>query len=119
MLDKNSNLGTDASEMVDNSILWELGDDLDCESCGMSWNHAEFIPDFDGISKWRFSYSLGCYSGEAVQHGESDIEARLENFFVLLRGYPGWENDYEKVIYAILNMKDKELVIGKELPNGE
>lgn len=85
---------------IDRSLLWELGEDFDCETCGSSWNHAEFDPDFHGISKWRFSYSVGCYYGEDISYESNDVETRLLEMFEVLQNYTSWESTREQTIRA-------------------
>lgn len=78
------------TELVNRSILWEVGDDFDCETCGFSWNRAEFAPNSEGTNKWRFSYNLGCYNGNSISYENEDIEAGLTLMFEVLQNYPNW-----------------------------
>jgi hypothetical protein len=75
-------------------LLWEIGKDYDCESCGLTWNNALFsyTPE-DKV--WRFSYTEGCYGGAEVASTDFDCETRLEELFIILKEFPEWSKDYE------------------------
>ena len=76
-------------------VSWNLGNDIDCETCGISWNQAEFDPDFQGENKWSFNYNVGCYGGASVHYDSENREEELKEMFKDLRTFPGWPHEQE------------------------
>ena len=91
---------------------WDLGDDDYCDTCGSSWNMAEFDPDFNGPDEWQFSYHVGCYGGDSVSYRSDDREEKLDEMFKYLRQYPGWPRRLDIVIRDWIEQCDntRELV---------
>lgn len=70
---------------------WSLGNDDYCETCGSSWNMAEFDPDWHDPNAWMFSYRVGCYGGASVSYNDEDREEKVEDMLKYLQEtYPGW-----------------------------
>lgn len=86
---------------------WELGNDTDCETCGMSWNRAQFDPDFSGENEWSFHYSVGCYNGASLYWYDEDREEKLKEMFDDLNTFPGWPGDGEKIIRKMIEECDR------------
>lgn len=85
---------------------WTLGNDTDCETCGMSWNEAEFDPHFNGENKWSFHYRVGCFDGASLFSSDEDREEKLEEMFADLNTFPGWPEDGEKVVRKMIKEYD-------------
>jgi len=77
---------------------WSLGDDSDCDTCGWSYNTAEFDPDWNDKNAWMFRYSVGCYGGASLSCNDEDREEKLSDMFKHLRQYPGWNRRLDVTI---------------------
>ncbi len=86
---------------------WSLGDDTDCDTCGLSWNEAEFDPDFSDTNEWSFHYRVGCYGGDGVDYYSENREEKLKEMFADLRTYPGWPRRQENIIREMIEECDK------------
>lgn len=86
---------------------WTLGNDTDCETCGMSWNEAEFDPHFSGENQWSFHYRVGCYSGASLFWYDEDREEKLKEMFTDLRTFPGWPRRGEVIVREMIEECDK------------
>jgi hypothetical protein len=77
-----------------------LGDDSDCETCGWSYNSANFYPTFDDDvpGSWMFTVSVGCYGASSAAWDSDDPHAQLEEAFTVCRGYEQWNARHEQVI---------------------
>lgn len=85
---------------------WMLGNDTDCDTCGMSWNEAQFDPHFSGQNRWSFHYRVGCYSGDSVFWDMDGREEKLEEMFADLRTYPGWPRREEAIVREMIEECD-------------
>lgn len=72
-----------------------LGDDIECESCGWSFNEAKFF-QWSADGEWMFQYSVGCYGGDSVTSHEENVMGKLEEIIKDLRTYSGWTIDEER-----------------------
>jgi hypothetical protein len=88
-------------------VSWDLGNDTDCETCGITWNRAEFDPDFQGLNKWSFNYNTGCYHGDSLHYDDENTEQRLAEMFKYLRTFPGWPHEQEGNIRNMIKECDK------------
>ena len=87
-------------------VSWPLGNDTDCETCGITWNEAEFDPDFQGLNEWSFHYRVGCYSGAGVHYSSENREEELKEMFKDLKTFPGWGKDAEKYVRNMIKECD-------------
>lgn len=72
-----------------------LGDDIDCETCGWSFNEAKFF-QWSKDGEWMFQYSVGCYGGDSVTSHEENAMEKLEEIIKHLRTFSGWTIDEER-----------------------
>lgn len=91
-------------------IDWPLGNDSDCDTCGFSWNEAEFDPDWHGPNEWMFSYRVGCYGGDSVSCFDENREEKLDEMFKYLKGYPGWPGRLTFTVRKMIEDCDRERV---------
>ena len=82
----------------DRDLSWRLGDDSDCDTCGGSWNEAQFMPDFHDDNKWEFRYWVGCYGGKSVSYDTEKREQELNELFEQLSDFPEWKKEYEATV---------------------
>jgi hypothetical protein len=82
----------------DRDLSWSLGDDSDCDTCGRSWNEAQFMPDFHDDNKWDFSYRVGCYGGISVSYSTENREQELNGIFEQLSDFSGWSKEDETTV---------------------
>jgi len=87
-------------------VFWDLGNDTDCDTCGITWNQAEFDPDFQGLNKWSFSYNTGCYHGDSLHYDDENTDQRLAEMFEYLKTFPGWNKDAEKYVRNMIKECD-------------
>ena len=87
-------------------VSWMLGNDIDCDTCGISYNEVEFDPDFQGLNKWSFNYHVGCYSGDSLHYNDENREQRLAEMFEYLRAFPGWPHEQEANIRNMIKECD-------------
>jgi hypothetical protein len=85
---------------------WMLGDDSDCDTCGWSYNEAEFDPHFSDENEWSFHYRVGCYSGDSVSWYDDNREEKLAEMFDHLSIFSGWSRDNEKVVRNMIKECD-------------
>ena len=85
---------------------WTLGNDTDCETCGISFNEARFDPDFNGDNHWCFDYNVGCHNGESLYWSDEDREEKLTNMFAYLNTFPGWNKDAEEYVRNMIKEYD-------------
>lgn len=86
---------------------WTLGNDTDCETCGISWNEARFDPDFNGDNHWSFDYNVGCYNGASLFWSDEGREEKLVDMFEYLNTFPGWPEDGEKIVREMIEEYDR------------
>lgn len=89
-------------EQEDRSVSWSLGDDYDCDTCGFTWNEAEFDPDWHDPNQWEFSYRVGCYGGDSISFNTEGREEKLKEMFLHLREYPGWNLEAESKVIQLI-----------------
>lgn len=87
---------------------WMLGNDIDCDTCGTSWNEAEFDPDFQGPNKWSFNYNVGCYGGAGLDYDSENREQKLDEMFEYLSTFPGWSGIQEMAVRTMIAECDSE-----------
>ena len=85
---------------------WTLGNDTNCETCGISFNEARFDPDFNGINRWSFDYNVGCYNGASLFWSDEGREDRLNAMFEYLNTFPGWNKDAEDYVRNMIKESD-------------
>jgi hypothetical protein len=83
---------------VKRDLHWWLGDDTDCETCGVSWNEAQFMPDAHDDNKWEFMYREGCYGGKGVSYDTENREQELNEIFEQLSDFTGWSKEDEATV---------------------
>jgi hypothetical protein len=101
---------TDLDEFLDDGYdtkSWDLGNDYDCENCGISWNEAEFDSHFHDENQWEFWYRVGCYGGDAVSWNSDNREEKLDEMFEELRTYPGWPRKGEVIVREMIEVCDE------------
>ena len=86
---------------------WLLGNDTDCDTCGMSWNEAEFDPHFHDDNEWELYYRVGCYGGDRVAWNSENREEKLKEMFKELRTYPGWPRMEEVIVREMIEECDR------------
>lgn len=86
---------------------WTLGNDTDCETCGMSWNEAEFDPHFSGKNEWSFHYRVGCYSGASLYWSDENREDKLQEMFAHLNTFPGWPRREDLLVREMIEECDE------------
>lgn len=86
---------------------WSLGNDDYCDTCGSSWNMAEFDPDWHDPNAWMFGYRVGCYGGDSISYFDENREEKLDEMFKYLRNYPGWPRRLDVVIREWIEECDK------------
>lgn len=91
----------------DDGKSWDLGNDYDCDTCGISWNEAEFDPHFSDWNEWMFSYRVGCTGGDSVMWNAENREEKLNEMFKELRTYPGWPRREEAVVREMIEECDQ------------
>jgi hypothetical protein len=66
-----------SEEMI--SFTWPLGDDLDCELCGWSYNEVglEFWDEKENI--WQLYIRVGCYEGDSVMSNDPEWKTKSVN----------------------------------------
>jgi len=82
----------------DRDLSWSLGDDSDCETCGITYNEARFDPDFHDDNKWEFSCRVGCYGGQSVSYSTENREHELNEIFEYLSDFPEWYKEDETTV---------------------
>ena len=87
---------------------WVLGNDIDCETCGTSWNEAEFDPHFSGRNNWSFHYRVGCYNGDSLMWEDENREERLSEMFEYLNTFPGWSKEAENTVRGMIEKCESE-----------
>jgi hypothetical protein len=82
----------------DGTSYWEvsLGDDTDCDTCGMSWNSLELVTEADG--QWTASLRYGCYGGLTVSSSDPHLDEQLRELFFLLSDFSKWTAEDEKTL---------------------
>lgn len=101
---------TDIDEFLDDDYdtkSWTLGNDYDCDTCGISWNEAEFDPHFHDENQWEFYYRVGCYGGDSVSWNSDNREEKLEEMFKELRAYPGWPRRGDVLVREMIGVCDE------------
>lgn len=102
---------TDIDELLEDDSgikSWMLGNDIDCEACGTSWNEAEFDPHFLDENKWSFHYRVGCYSGDSLMWEDDNREEKLNQMFEHLSDFPGWSIEAEQTVRKMIDMCDRD-----------
>ena len=87
-------------------MSWSLGNDFDCETCGMTWNEATFYHDWHDPNQWEFSYRVGCYGGDSVSYNSENKEDKLNEMFKHLREYPGWARRLDLIVRDMIEECD-------------
>jgi hypothetical protein len=77
-----------------------LGDDYDCDTCGVTYNEAELEIDDESLT---FSYRVGCYGGESARISEKDFDSTLEKMFGVLNNFPNWNKEFENKVKEEVN----------------
>ena len=75
-----------------------LGDDYDCETCGMTWNEAFLYRNWNDDGDWYFGYRAGCYGGNSVLSGEENALDKVDEIVKELREFPNWTIHQESVL---------------------
>ena len=86
---------------------WSLGNDDYCDTCGSSWNMAEFDPHWHDDYAWEFGYRVGCYGGNSVSYDSDNREEKLNEIFKELRTYPGWPRREEIIVREMIEECDR------------
>jgi hypothetical protein len=70
------NLIEGLQEEEDITFTWPLGDDLDCETCGPTYNEVgiELWDDEKGV--WQLYIRVGCYEGDSVLSNDPEWEKK-------------------------------------------
>lgn len=101
---------TDLDKFLDDGYdtkSWTLGNDYSCDTCGMSWNEAEFDPHFHDKNQWEFYYRVGCYGGDSVSWNSDNREERLGKMFNDLKRYPKWSRKKDAVVREMIEVCDR------------
>jgi hypothetical protein len=101
---------TDIDEPLDDGYdikSWLIGNDSDCDTCGWSYNEAEFDPHFHDENKWQFWYRAGCYGGNSVSFDDDNREQKLNQMFEDLKTYPGWPRRADVLVRKMIEVCDK------------
>lgn len=79
---------------------FDLGDDYDCETCGMSYNSLEYKYDTD-TGEHRVDTRVGCYGGES-EHGD---RYAIRAFLCRLKGeWPECTDDFNALMNTVLSI---------------
>jgi hypothetical protein len=80
--------------VINNSLsrYWSLGDDDDCETCGMSYNEIDFSDYEDG--EYKISTRLYCYGGQ-----EYTFE-NIDQLFLDIADFEEYNEDMKQEILA-------------------
>ncbi len=92
------------NEAVENyrPLSWSLGDDYDCDTCGMSWNELGLELWDEEAQIWQLYISVGCYGGQGVLSNEEDWDARSEEIVEYALSYSGFTEKDAKKLRAML-----------------
>jgi hypothetical protein len=77
-----------------------LGDDYDCETCGITYNEAELEVNADNLV---FSYRVGCYSGDTINILHQDFDLALEKAIETLKNFSNWNKEFENKVKEEVN----------------
>ena len=77
----------------DYEYSWYLGDDYDCDTCGMSWNMVRFELWDEDENVWQLYMSVGCYGGESTMSYDEDFAKRAEEIIADCLTYPGFDQE--------------------------
>lgn len=83
---------------------WFLGDDIDCDLCGLSFNTLRLEID-NQFKDWRIYTRVGCYDGEEVKFGDSKTP---DDFLDRYLDFAGMSIDIKIDIINKINKKEIE-----------
>jgi hypothetical protein len=91
------------------SYEWQLGGDIDCESCGMSNNLVHFYPSIPSKGDtWSFFYTVGCFGGKETNGDSEYWSVELSHMLEWLKDrFPLWGNEEEAEIMALVTGEEK------------
>lgn len=83
---------------------WTLGDNLDCETCGPTWNEVglELWDDEEGI--WQLYIRVGCYEGDSVMSNDPEWEKKSAEIVEQAKWYSGFSESNAKELEEKLAM---------------
>lgn len=95
-----------SSEEEEDSFTWFLGDDTDCELCGITYNEVglELWDEEENI--WQFYIRVGCYEGDSVMSTDPEWEKKSANIVEQALMYPNFSEDMAR------ELRDKLALIG-------
>lgn len=70
---------------------WDLGDNYDCETCGVTWNRVELDLDEDRKG-WSISIYTGCYNSETIDSRDSGLDEKLKALYKRLYMFSGFDH---------------------------
>lgn len=80
----------------DISFTWSLGDDLDCELCGPTWNEVGLEPWDDDKGIWQLYIRVGCYEGDSVMSTDPEWDTKSSHIAKQALMYSGFNEDNAK-----------------------
>lgn len=78
------------------SLVWSLGDDSDCGTCGTSWNEVGLELYDEEANTWQLYYRVGCTGGEGALSSQADWNEQVEKIIKHARDYSGFTKDDER-----------------------
>jgi hypothetical protein len=74
-------------------FTWPLGDDLDCDLCGWTYNEVglEFWDEQENI--WQLYIRVGCYEGDGVMSDSPEWEAKSADIIEQALMYPKFNEE--------------------------
>lgn len=71
-------------------LTWPLGDNIDCELCGFTWNEVGLECWDEEENIWQLYIRVGCYEGDSVMSDSPEWDAKSNKIIEEALMYSGF-----------------------------
>jgi hypothetical protein len=82
----------------EDSFTWALGDDLNCELCGPTYNEVGLELWDDEGGTWQLYIRVGCYEGDGVMSYDPEWSKKSAEIVEQATWYSGFSEDDAKTL---------------------